>query len=213
MPLVGVYPRVKQYYQMKKTGRNKRKLYALFILGALLLWANDAYISYSSNELIFNNTHDIPKSEYALLLGTPKYLPSGNVNNYYKNRIKSAVALCSKGKINKLIISADTLNKYKENEVELIKSDLLQSGIDESSLILDKNGNRTWKSITNLKGNDSLNNIILVSQKFHLERALYIAKKENIHAIGFIAKGEMSNRLWIREILARVKMQIDLIMN
>lgn len=49
---------------MKKTGRNKRKLFSLFILGALLLWANDAYISYSSNELIFNNAHDIPNSEY-----------------------------------------------------------------------------------------------------------------------------------------------------
>lgn len=198
---------------MKKIRRNKWKLISLFILGSLLLWINYTYVSNFSDELIFNKSNNIPKSEYALILGTPKYLPSGTVNNYYKNRIKSVVDLYSKGKMNKIIISADTLNKYGENEVELIKYDLIQKGINKSSLILDKNGNSTWNSIKVLIRNDSSNKIILISQRFHLERALYISKKENINAIGFQAKGEMSNRLWIREILARIKMQIDLIMN
>jgi SanA protein len=195
---------------MKKIRRNKWKLISLFILGVFILWINHKHVSYTSNELIFNNSNDVPKSEYALFLGTPKYLPNGNINNYYKNRIKSIVELYSKGKVNKIIISADTLNKYEENEVELIKSDLIKKGINESCLILDKNGNRTWKSIMNLNVNDSSNKIIIISQRFHLERALYISKNENINAIGFIAKGEMSNRLLIREILARVKMQIEL---
>jgi len=198
---------------MKRIRLNKWKLISLFILGAFLLWINYKYVSNYSDELIFSSSNNIPKSEYALFLGTPKYLPSGNVNNYYKNRIKSLADLYSKGKINKIIISADTLNKYGENEIELIRHDLIQKGINKSSLILDKNGNSTWKSIKSLNGNDSLNKIIIVSQKFHLERALYISKKEDINAIGFQAKGEMSNRLWIREILARVKVQIDLIMN
>ena len=78
---------------------------------------------------------------------------------------------------------------------------------------MSNNGNRTWKSIRNLKVNEGIDKIILISQKFHLERALYITKKKNINAIGFKAKGEMSNQLWIREVLARVKMQLDLMTN
>lgn len=163
---------------MKKISRNKWKLISLFTLGIFLLWVNYKYISCSSNEFIYNNSGDIPKSEYVLFLGTPKYLSDGNINNYYKNRIKSVIELYLRGKVSKIIISADTLNKYKENEVELIKSDLIKKGINESSLILDKNGNRTWKSITNLKGKNNFDNIIIISQKFHLERAIYISNKK-----------------------------------
>ncbi|WP_158250442.1 vancomycin high temperature exclusion protein [Aquimarina sp. I32.4] len=198
---------------MKKIRKNKWKLLLLVFLSLFLLWINYVYVSYSSNELIFDNSNDIPKSEYALFLGTPKYLSDGSVNNYYKNRITSVVELYTKKKIKKIIISADTLNKYKENEVELIKSDLIQKGINESNLMLDKNGNRTWKSIINLNDNIIIGKIILISQRFHLERAIYITKEKNIDAIGFEAKGKMSKKLWVREILARVKMQIDFIIN
>lgn len=107
------------------------------------------------------------------------------------------------------IVKADFA--YDKELITLIKSDLIKKGINESSLILDKNGNRTWISITNLKGKNNFDNIIIISQKFHLERAIYISNKKKINALGLKAKGNMSNRLWIREVLARVKMRIDLI--
>ena len=198
---------------MKRIRKHKWKLLILAILGLVLIRANYSYISYSTQELIFESSDDISTYEYALFLGTPKHLTDGSVNNYYKNRIKSAVELYTKGKVHKIIISADSLNKYQENEVELIKSDLIEKGIDGSNLILDNNGNRTWKSIRNLEANVVMDEIILISQKFHLERALYITENKNIKAIGFQAKGEMSNQLMVREILARVKMQLDLMIN
>lgn len=197
---------------MKKIKKHKWKLLSIIIIGLLTLWGNYAHISHSSDEFIFDNSNNIPKSQYALFLGTPKYLPNGSVNNYYKNRISSAVKLYTKQKVNKIIISADSLNKYGENEIELIKADLIQKGVKESSLILDKNGNRTWKSITNLDLAKT-DRITLVSQRFHLDRAIYIAKQRNINAIGFEAKGKMSTKLWIREVLARVKMRFDLLLN
>ncbi len=146
-------------------------------------------------------------------MGTSKYLPSGNINNYYKNRIEATIKLYEKNKIEKIIISANIFNHYKENEVKLIKYDLIERGIKKEDIILDNNGERTWKSINNLEEKQIENKIIVISQKFHLERALYIAKIKNKNLIGFEAKGKMSNYLLIREILARVKMQLDRLMN
>lgn len=196
---------------MKIIRKNKWRLLWLSLLGLLLIWLNFMYISFSSKDFIFSNCDDIPKTEYALFLGTPKFLSDGSVNNYYKNRINAAVELYKNKKAKRIIISADSLNKYQENEVELIKSDLVQKGIDAAHLVLDKNGNRTWKSIQNLNGNKDIRKVILISQRFHLERAIYISKRKNIDVIGFVAKGKMSNKLWLREVLARVKMQLDLL--
>ena len=197
---------------MKKKIKYKYKLTSLAILGLTLLWVNYYHISYSTQKYIFNNSDELTEFDYALFLGTPKKLASGDVNNYYKNRISAAVELYESGKTNTFIISADSLNKYQENEVELIKTDLILSEINPSSIILDNDGNRTYKSITNIDIN-TVHKYIIISQKFHLERALYIAKNKGHNAIGFTAKGGMSNQLWLREILARVKMQMDLLMD
>jgi SanA protein len=114
--------------------------------------------------------------------------------------------------VNKIIISADTLNKILENEVELIKADLLQIGINEPDLIIDNNGNNTFNSVRHLK-KFAGKKITIVSQKFHLERALYIADNLNIKAVGYIAAGEPTPFMHLREIFARFKMQIILIIN
>lgn len=101
---------------------------------------------------------------------------------------------------------------YGENEVELMLSDLKALGVDKVDLILDKHGNSTWNSVINAKKIVGGEGIVIISPEFHLERALYLAKRKGIAAVGYPAKGEMSNKLWIREIMARVKMQLDLIM-
>ncbi|MDB9835879.1 YdcF family protein [Flavobacteriaceae bacterium] len=197
---------------MKKIYKYRWQLLVFYLFCVFVTWENYKFIASSTNELIYVDSELIQKTKYALLLGTPKHLPNGNVNNYYKNRINATIELFNSGKFTTVIISADTLNKYGENEVELIKEDLIEKGIPKSNFILDTDGNRTWKSVNNINKNTS-SSLIIISQKFHLERALFIAKKKKIDAIGFAANGGMSNQLWQREILARVKMQMDLFMD
>ena len=197
---------------MKKIYKYRWQLLVFYLFCVFVIWENYKFIASSTNELIYVDSELIQKTKYALLLGTPKHLPNGNVNNYYKNRINATIELFNSGKFTTVIVSADTLNKYGENEVELIKEDLIEKGIPKSNFILDTDGNRTWKSVNNINKNTS-SSLIIISQKFHLERALFIAKKKKIDAIGFAANGGMSNQLWQREILARVKMQMDLFMD
>jgi SanA protein len=92
-----------------------------------------------------------------------------------------------------------------------MKNDLMDKGISDTVLICDRNGISTMNSIRNLnkfKGEK----FIIVSQKFHLERALYISGRNKTEALGYIADGSPGFRLKIRELLARLKMQAELML-
>ncbi len=91
-----------------------------------------------------------------------------------------------------------------------MKNDLLKHSISEAALVFDAKGLRTWDSVRNLKVRN-IDHVIFISQKFHLERALFISKKHNVSARAFVAKGATSFKMFIREILARVKMELDIV--
>jgi SanA protein len=69
-----------------------------------------------------------------------------------------------------------------------MKKDLMNMGVSEDKIFLDYAGFRTLDSILRAKEIFSQNEILIVSQDFHLERALAIAKLNNIKASGFSAK-------------------------
>lgn len=185
---------------------------AITFSSLIIIMINYEIVSFATKDKIIKDITDVPQSDICLILGTPKYLPDGNINNYYHCRILSTIALFENHKVKKILISADTSNKYSENEVELIKNDLLKNGIRDSDILCDKKGNRTWNSISNVRKFDG-KKIIIVSQNFHLERALYLAQRNRLNALGFISDGVPSIRLIIREAFARIKMQIDLALN
>ncbi len=204
-------------YGLSKKMRTRVKKYfkwisIFLIISSGFILINNEIISKSARDLIFDNINEIPECETGLLLGVPMTMPGGRINSYYLNRVSAGVELYKNQKIEKILISADIYNKYEENEVELIKSDLLRNSVLEKDLLYDKKGNRTWHSI-DAASDMCGNNFIIISQKFHLERALYISQKMGLNAIGFCSKGEASTKIKIREILARVLMQKDLFLS
>jgi SanA protein len=133
------------------------------------------------------------------------------MNPYYANRINAAAILMKAGKIRYLIISGD--NSRKEyNEPEEMRKDLMRSGIDSSFIFLDYAGFRTFDSMIRLKEIFSQTSVTVISQSFHNQRAIYIASKEGINAIGFNAKDlskSLGFKVQLREKFARVKMFLD----
>jgi len=156
-------------------------------------------------------TQSIPFNKVGLLLGTAKYLQNGYLNYYYQYRIEAASALLKSGKIKYLVISGD--NSRKEyNEPEMMKQDLMKLGIDSNLIYLDYAGFRTFDSIVRLREIFGQSSVTIVSQPFHNERAIFIANKEDIVAIGFNARdlsGRPGWKVQLREKLARVKVFVD----
>ena len=93
-----------------------------------------------------------------------------------------------------------------------MRADLMAAGIDSSVIFLDYAGFRTFDSVVRLKEIFSQDSVTIISQPFHNERAIYLATKEGIHAIGFNAADVSAKNgflVHLREKLARVKVFVD----
>jgi SanA protein len=197
----------------------RRKILFVFILliglTLLLIYFCDQQVRTAAQGKMFSNAAEIPHQHVGLLLGTAKYLQNGGINPYYSYRIEAAAALLKAGKIDYLVISGD--NSRKEyNEPEMMQQDLIVAGIDSSRIYLDYAGFRTFDSMIRFREIFSQDTVTVISQKFHNERALYIAKREGITAIGFNARdvdAEAGLRIQLREKLARVKVFADYLFN
>lgn len=195
--------------------KKKTILLILLMLGIMagvsIYFSNKTIIKNTEGKL-FSDVNNIPYSKVGLLLGTTKYTKkAGFYNPYYTNRIEATNKLLKAGKIKYIIISGD--NGRKEyNEPELMRADLIKSGVDSTKIYLDYAGFRTLDSIIRLKEVFGQDSVTVISQKFHNERAVYIASKEGIVATGFNAKdvtAAQGVKTQLREKLARVKVFID----
>lgn len=205
--------------------KNKNRLiYLITILGLIAITIISCYfvVVYNSNGRTFDNIDNIADYEYALLLGTSPVTPKGAHNYYFDNRIKSTVELYEAGKIKKVIASggnywynADGNPKHKGcNELRSMQDSLIKYGVPVDAIILDYDGTRTLNSIIKVKEVYKIDSCIIVSQKYHNERAIFLADHYGLKAIGYnaspshIRRNRIKNQ--IREIFARVKLFIDL---
>lgn len=199
---------------MKKLIKNIFKIFLLLIVAGFIFiaWANYS-IKKESDASLSYNIADVPETKTALLLGTSKNLNSGLPNAYFYNRIQAAIDLYKSGKIKYIIVSGDNSTKdYNEPEDMLLT--LMQYGIPQDRIFLDHAGFRTLDSVVRAKEIFGQTKLVIISQKFHNERAVFLAKKNGIEAYGYNAKdvnkyaGFKTN---MREYLAKAKAYWDLI--
>jgi len=183
------------------------------ILSVIFVLLIDFYIKNSAKEYIYSSVKNIPKTNVALLLGTAKYVRKGRINYFYKYRIDATVKLYKAGKIKAVLVSGDNATKYY-NEPRRMYKDLVSAGIPKDKIYLDFAGFRTLDSIKRAQAIFGLKRYVIISQKFHLERAIFLAHANGADAIGFEAKSlpntAASLRMRLREYLARVKAFLDL---
>ncbi|MDC6404771.1 MULTISPECIES: SanA/YdcF family protein [Maribacter] len=163
----------------------------------------------------YSNLTSIPKNKVGIILGTAKNIKGGGSNPYYEYRLKAIVSLFKAKKIEFILVSGDNGSIYY-NEPTTIKNDLVSSGVPADKIFLDYAGFRTLDSMVRAKEVFGLDDVTVISQKFHNERAIYIAHKNELNAIGFNAKDislESGLKVQLREYFARVKVFIDLALN
>lgn len=198
---------------MKRKYRNI--LIVLLILPVLAIIFSHITIELGSSGKTFDQIKDIPKNKVGLVLGTASRLVEGGVNPYYAHRIEATVSLFKAGKIEFVLVSGDNGTIYY-NEPNTIKKDLIDAGIPEEKIFLDYAGFRTLDSVVRAKEIFGLDEVTVISQEFHNERAIYLAKHKGLKAIGFNAKGIEGNeatKVHFREYFARVKVFMDLLLN
>lgn len=196
--------------------RNKKRIILLgvLILPILLVLLSNYLVEKNSENKTFFNVSEIKKNKVGLVLGTAKMSVNGKVNLYFKYRIQAAVELFKEGKIDYVLVSGDNANKNYNEPIEF-KKELIKNGIPANKIFLDYAGFRTLDSVVRSKEVFGQESITIISQQFHNERAIYLAERNGIEAVGFNAKDVSENydkKMKVREYLARTKVFIDILL-
>lgn len=177
-----------------------------------IFWANFK-IDAESEDYVTSELSKLPNEKTGLLLGTSKTLSNGSPNAYFFNRIEAAAELYKSGKVQNIIVSGDN-SKKDYNEPEEMKNELIKAGVPAEKIFEDFAGFRTLDSVVRAKEIFGQKSYIIISQKFHNERAVYLARKNGIEAYGYNAAdvnkyaGIKTNA---REKLARAKVFWDFV--
>ncbi|MER2598119.1 MAG: ElyC/SanA/YdcF family protein [Caldilineales bacterium] len=192
----------------------KRKLFfgtLLLALAAVLfaLWA-DRHVETSAAGRVYNDLDALPPRRVALVLGTAKYY-NGRINAFYLGRMRAAAQLYHAGKVQGILVSGDN-GSTAYNEPEEMRRDLIALGVPGEYITADYAGFRTLDSIYRAETVFGLQAYIIVSQPFHIERALYLADQRGHDVVGYAAAGPggyWNRRVRAREVLARAKAVLD----
>lgn len=161
----------------------------------------------------YDSVETIPYNRVGLLLGTCKTMKDKKtINPFWQFRVDAAYKLWKANKIDKILISGDN-GWHGYNEPEDFVDAFLALGIPDSVLVCDFAGFRTHDSVIRCKKVFGQKKVTIISQKFHNERALFIAQKYGLEAVGFNAEMvSFRDNLYnsVREKMARVLMYLDL---
>ena len=191
--------------------RRIKRFFIILISAAVLLAAavfvpNFIVIKKSeSNIVALEEAAELSDVDCAVILGAG--VREGKPTPMLRDRLLVGIDLYKSGAVKKLIMSGDH-GSTDYDEVNIMKSFAVENGIPDEDIFMDHAGFSTYETIYRAREIFEADNIIIVSQKYHLYRALYIAEKLGIKSVGVSAdldtyRGQTKRDL--REILARDK--------
>lgn len=188
----------------------------LLLVGVGVVAICNGIVKHQVKGRVYADVSDLPYRKVGLVLGTVPIV-ADHENFYYKQRMDAAAELYFANKVSYLLLSGDNhVSHY--NEPESMRKSLIERGVPDSVIYLDCAGFRTFDSMVRAKKVFAQDSVIVVSQQWHNERALYIASHYDLDAIAFCAKDYTAGRRiylknHLREALAKVKVVLDLMLN
>ncbi|TVQ50579.1 MAG: hypothetical protein EA362_02035 [Saprospirales bacterium] len=192
----------------------KYTLIVLVTIISLGLFANLWVLSHGFDKLYFE-TDSVEHSAVGVVLGTSSSPDGVRINSYFEERMEAAFRLYEKGKVNHLLLSGDNSSIYY-NEPRDMRNYLISRGVPAEDITLDYAGFRTYDSMLRAKEIFGLNDFIIITQKYHGSRALFIAKKNGMSAKVYVAGDPVdgvSSKQMVREWMARIVAVMDVITN
>lgn len=175
----------------------------ILLCGIAVLILNAIVIGTTKNDIIIANPDE--HYEAVIVLGA-KVHPGGRLSDMLRDRMETAIALYHMGVTDTLLLSGDGSGEW--SEVEYMKRYAIEKGVPETAITEDPEGFSTYESLSRAKERYRLDRLIVVTQKYHLYRAIYIAEDYGIEAKGVSADLDIyAGQLYrdIREVLARIK--------
>ncbi len=189
--------------KIKKTFKYIRN--AFFIMIAFILWIN-LLIVYQSSKYIVKENASLPKVDALIVLGAGVY-SDGTLSPILRDRVDTSLELLEKNKEVKILASGDHGTKNYD-EVNTMRKYLEKKGVDSSIIFMDHAGFSTYESMYRAKEIFKVKKAVIISQSYHLKRAIYIARQLGIESYGVASDKRMylgMVKYQLRESLARCK--------
>jgi len=186
-------------------------LAVLAAAGLVFVFGCEWWVAQAANGRCFEDVTEVPAAPVAVVLGTSARLADGRTNLFFLPRIAAAAALFKAGKVKALIVSGDNGTHGYDEPTEM-KRVLVQMGVPEARIVCDYAGFRTLDSMVRAREVFGQQRLVVVSQRFHNARAIYLARAFGIEAHGLNATDvpvALSVKTFLREKLACVKAVLD----
>ncbi len=196
---------------MRRHLRHLRWILFAAALLAVLVAVINLWMTLRSGDRIHTSASAVPPADVALVLGTGKTTGNGRPNIHFRVRMDAAAALHHAGRVRHFLVSGDN-SRPGYNEPEDMKQALIARGVPASAITCDYAGLRTLDSVVRARQIFGVTRCVIVSDDFHLARALWLADLHGITATAFhseVVSWNRSGKTRVREWLARVNAVAD----
>ncbi len=204
---------------MGKRGRRRRVLFwSLLVVGIIVVLAGlgllvpNLMIIRSAHDYIVQSPEDAPHAQCVIVLGALVH-PDGTPSPMLADRLDTSIKLYEVGKVDKLLLSGDH-GQTTYDEVNVMLDYVLARGVPDEDVFTDHAGFDTYATMYRARDVFKVETALIVTQDFHLSRAVYTARTLGLEATGVVADlqdyGSKETQSALREVLARDKAILQL---
>lgn len=183
----------------------------LIIIGSLSILGLNLWVKFTSNPKCHGEIEKVEKSTVAIVFGAG--VRNNKPSKYLKDRLDAGIRLYKSNTVTRLLLSGDNGSRTYD-EISVMKDYCVSKGVDPDHIFLDYAGFDTYSTLYRAKHIFKVQDAVLVSQNYHLDRAVFIGNQLGIESSGFIANkggyaGYRANS--IREFFAVAKSGLDIL--
>jgi len=198
-------------YPWRRWPRLVKAVLAGAVAVVLLIAGSNAYILLSAEGDSTGVLADVAPAQVAIVPGA-LVEPDGDMSAMLADRVHQAAALWHAGRVEKVLVSGDH-GQWVYDEPDTMRKALVADGVDPRDVFEDHAGFDTWATMVRAKSIFGVRDAVVVTQGFHMPRALYLADAAGIEATGLTADlhqwGYQGRKSEVREVLSRIKAIAD----
>ncbi|MBO9585862.1 MAG: YdcF family protein [Flavobacterium sp.] len=185
----------------------------LTIIGLIAIISVNYYVKSSTKTKIYYSAKKFPKNDVGIIFGAG--INGNQPSKYLKDRLDAGIMLWKAKRINKILLSGDN-GRDEYDELTVMKNYCYNHGVDTTKIFIDYAGFDTYSTMYRAKHIFKIKRATLISQKYHLNRAIYIGNQLGVKSVGYSAnQGEYLGYKYVtfRECLSTFKSFLDVLRN
>ena len=177
-----------------------KKYFKIFLCAAIIglaaILSVNYYVKSSTKKYIHYSLKRFPKNDVGIIFGAG--INGDQPSKYLKDRLDAGILLWKAKRINKILLSGDN-GREEYDELTVMKNYCFNHGVDTTKIFIDYAGFDTYSTMYRAKHIFKIKKATLISQEYHLNRAVYIGNKLGIKSVGYSAnKGKYLGYNYVR---------------